>query len=372
MSANDEIFDRAVIHAVDLAKYTNGVVRRIIATLNRSDARLSAELTAAIERAGEDAFSVQRLESLLASVRSINVTAYGQIALELSSELQAFAAYEANFQTLTLQEALPAVVGVASVSAEVVAAAALARPFQGVLLRDVLADVEAQTAKRIRRAIAQGIVESRTTQQIVRDVIGTRARSYADGLLNRSRRDVEAIVRTAVSHTAGVVQDNVMEANADLIKALAWSSTIDLRTSEGCRIRDGKLYHPATHKPIGHSIPWGAGPGRLHWQCRSASVPVLKSWKAMGIDLEGDPNLAGTRASLDGQVPQEMTYAEWIKRQPFSRQVEVLGESRAKLLRDGGLSMEDLYSQRGQYLTLAELKEKSAAAFKRAGLSSAA
>lgn len=368
MSANEEIFDRAVIHAVDLAKYTNGVVRRIIATLNRSDARLAAELTIAVEKAGEGAFSVQRLESLLASVRSINVTAYGEIARELTSDLQAFAVYEANFQTLTLQEALPAVVGVASVSAEVVAAAALARPFQGVLLRDVLADVEAQTAKKIRQAIAQGVVESRTTQQIVRDVIGTRARGYADGLLNRSRRDVESIVRTAVSHTAGVVQDNVMEANADILKALKWSSTIDLRTSEGCRIRDGKLYHPATHKPIGHSIPWLSGPGRLHWQCRSASVPVLKSWREMGIDLDGETNLAGTRSSLDGQVPQETTYAEWIKKQPFSRQVDVLGESRAKLLRDGNLSMQDLYSQRGQFLTLSELRQRNALAFKKAGL----
>lgn len=369
MSANEDLFDRAVAHQVDLAKYTNGVVRRIIAVLNRSDSRLAAELQAAVDRAGEGAFNAQRLESLLGSARSLLATSYGEVGREFTAELASFAAAEAEFQIQTLREALPATVAVASVSVEQVAAAALARPFQGVLLRDVLADVEAVTAKKVRQTIAQDIVESRTTQQIVRDVIGTRARGYADGLLNRSRRDVEAIVRTAVSHTAGVVQDNVYEANADILKALKWSSTIDLRTSEGCRIRDGKLYHPATHKPIGHSIPWLSGPGRLHWQCRSASVPVLKSWREMGIDLDGDPNLSGTRASLDGQVPQETTYADWIKRQPYSRQVEVLGETRAKLLRDGDLALEDMYSQRGQYLTLAQLKEKNAAAFKRAGLS---
>lgn len=369
MSANEDLFDRAVAHQVDLAKYTNGVVRRIIAVLNRSDSRLAAELQAAVDRAGEGSFSAQRLESLLASVRSLLASSYGEVGREFTAELASFTAAEADFQIQTLREALPATVAVGAVSVEQVVAAALARPFQGVLLRDVLADVEAQTAKKIRQAIAQGVVESRTTQQIVRDVIGTRARGYADGLLNRSRRDVEAIVRTAVSHTAGVVQDNVMEANADILKALKWSSTIDLRTSSSCRVRDGKLYHPATHKPIGHSIPWLSGPGRLHWQCRSASVPVLKSWREMGIDLDGDSNLSGTRSSLDGQVPQETTYAEWIKKQPFSRQVDVLGESRAKLLRDGNLSMEDLYSQRGQYLTLAQLQEKNAAAFKRAGLS---
>lgn len=367
-AANDGLLDRAVHHQVQLAKYTNNVVRRMIALLNRVDDRLGAELALAVERAGEGSFSAERLESLLGSVRTINTAAYGEVARELTQELKDFAEYEADFQVLTLREALPAVVSVAAVSAEQVAAAAMSRPFQGTLLRDVLKDIEATTAKRIRQAIAQGVVEGRTTQQIVRDIRGTKARGYADGLLERSRRDVEAIVRTAVSHTAGVAQDAVMEANGDIIKALVWSSTIDLRTSEGCRIRDGKQYNPVTHKPIGHSIPWLGGPGRLHWNCRSASVPVLKSWREMGLDMDGDMNLSGTRASLDGQVPQETTYAEWIKKQPASRQIEVLGETRARLLREGGLSMADLYSQKGQYLTLAEIKDRDASAFRRAGL----
>ena len=88
----------------------------------------------------------------------------------------------------------------------------------------------------------------------------------------------------------------------------------------------------------------------------------------MGIDMDGSANLEGTRASLDGQIPQDITYAQWIKKQSAARQDEVLGPSRGKLLREGRLPMEALYSQKGQYLSLAELRERHAEAFRRAGL----
>ncbi len=88
----------------------------------------------------------------------------------------------------------------------------------------------------------------------------------------------------------------------------------------------------------------------------------------MGIDIEGDANIASTRASLDGQIPADKSYADWIKQQSAARQDEVLGATRGKLLREGGLKMEDLYSQKGQYLTLEELRKKEASAFKKAGL----
>lgn len=363
-TANEEIQDRAIDHAVALERYSNNVVRRIMALLGRSDDRLSAELSKVLERIGPDSFSQTRLEALLTDVRKINKAAYESIKESLTVELKELAAYEASWQAMTIEEAVPVAVNVAAVSGEQVYAAAMKRPFQGVLLKGALDDVDAQTARRIRQTISQGIVEGRTTDQIVRDIRGTRAAKYKDGLLERSRRDVEAIVRTAIGHTTGMAQDMVMEANADIIKGVRWSATLDTRTSPTCRPRDGKLYDPVTHKPIGHAFPWLAGPGRSHWRCRSASVPVLKGWKELGFD----PNIADTRASMDGQVPVELSYGDWLKKQSASRQAEVLGETRAKLFRNGGLKVEDMYSQRGQYLTLDELRERDKAAFTKAGV----
>lgn len=367
-SVNDLLLQEHIRHQVDLQGYATGVLHRLLAVLNRSDERLMAELTVKLADFDPTLFSMERLESLLTSVRSLSAAIYAELGEELTKELRDFVAYEVSYQHQMLVEHLPVAVHVAAVSAEQVYAAAMARPFQGVLLKGVWADLDTSKMKKVRQAIAQGFVEGKTTDQIIRELRGTRAKGYADGVIERDRRDVEAVVRTAIGHTACVAQDNVMTANADLIKALQWSATLDLRTSPQCRIRDRLLYTPDDHKPIGHKVPWGAGPGRLHWRCRSGQVPVLKSHKELGIDILEIEAGGKKRASMDGQLSADTSYADWIKKQSARRQDEVLGPTRGRLLRDGKLEMADLYSARGELLTLEDLRKRDVEAFKRAGL----
>lgn len=368
-SANELLLSYSIEHSVHLAQYSNYVVARILKTLNKSDQNLFAALVEALDRMDSDSFTVERLESLLGSVRAINAMAYAQLGAELTQELRDFVEYEAAFQRQVMLSVLPVQVNVAAVSVEQVYSAAMSRPFQGRLLRGWLDDLPKDRAAKIRQTVAQGFVESRTTAQIVRELRGTRAKGYADGLLNRSRRDVETVVRTAVGHFAGTVQDRHMAENADIIKSVQWRSTIDLRTSPICRVRDGLQYSADDrHKPIGHSLPWLGGPGRAHFSCRSTQTPVLKSLRELGIDIDGTLDASSTRASLDGQIPAETTYAQWLEKQSYSRQVEVLGETRAKLLRDGNLSLQDMYSTKGVYLDLSALKARNAEAFRSAGL----
>lgn len=367
-SVNEWLVDEAIRHQVDFSKYSNNVVRRIMAVLHRSDARLYQELTAALERMDPASFTVERLESMLYSVRSVNTEAFTAVRSEITTELQSFVEYESAYQRQALISVLPVQVHVAEISAGQIYAAAMARPFQGVILNSVLADLEAGAAKKIRQTIAQGFIEGRTTAQIIKDLRGTKAKGYEDGLMAGSRRDIEAVARTALGHMAGFTQDKFVEANLDLIKAVQWSSTLDLRTTKICRPRDSKLYTPDTHKPIGHSLPWLGGPGRAHWRCRSHQVSVLKSNKELGIESPDVVMPDGTRASMDGQLPKETTYGQWLEKQSAARQIEVLGPIRAALMRKGGLSLDRMYSQKGQYLTLEELRRQDAAAFRRAGL----
>lgn len=367
-SINDLLQDESIRHQVALQGYTTNVLHRLLAVLNRSDKRLMAELAVKLADFDPTLFSMERLESLLTSVRSLSAATYAELGEELTKELREFVAYELSYQHQMLTEHLPVAVHVAAVSAEQVYAAAMARPFQGVLLKGAWAELDRNKMKKVREAIAQGFVEGKTTDQIIRELRGTRAKGFEDGLIQKDRRDVEAVVRTALAHTAGVAQDNVMTANQDIIKALQWSSTLDLRTSPQCRIRDRLLYTPADHKPIGHKVPWGAGPGRLHWRCRSAQIPVLKSHKDLGIDVPEIEVGGKTRASMDGQLPADTSYADWIKKQSAARQNEVLGPTRARLLREGKLEMADLYSARGELLTLDDMRKRDAEAFKLAGL----
>ena len=98
MTANEVLLDRTIGHQVDLQHYANGVVQRLIATLNRTDADLFAQLTQALERLPAESFTVERLESMLSSVRMLNAHAYQIIDRELTTELRALTAYEAGFQ----------------------------------------------------------------------------------------------------------------------------------------------------------------------------------------------------------------------------------------------------------------------------------
>lgn len=93
---------------------------------------------------------------------------------------------------------------------------------------------------------------------------------------------------------------------------------------------------------------------------------MTKSFRDLGIDI--DELSPGTRASMDGQVPADTTYGQWLKRQSAARQDDVLGPTRGALFRRGGLTIDKFADERGRELTLAELRERDAEAFSRAGL----
>ncbi|WP_454863351.1 hypothetical protein [Pseudomonas hormoni] len=366
-TVNQIIEDEQVAHAVSLEKYKVGVVKRIIALLNRSDADLSAALSAALERLPAESSTVERLELLLDQVRLINSQAYASVAAELQNDLKELAGYEVSWQRALFESAIPNPVQVrfpiASVSAEQAYAATFSRPFQARLLKDWGPEIAADRMKKIRSAVSLGYLEGKTTDQIVRSIRGTRASGYTDGFLERPRKDLAAVVRTAVSHTAATARDEFNKANDDIIKAVRWCSTLDNRTSAPCRIRDQLQYTAVTHKPIGHKVPWLQGPGKIHWCCRSTSAPVTKSWKELGIPL--NEMTPAQRASMDGQVPGGTTYSEWLNRQSDARKIEVLGPVRAQLLKDGKLDLEDFYSPTGEWLTLDQMRARDAAAFAR-------
>ena len=93
--------------------------------------------------------------------------------------------------------------------------------------------------------------------------------------------------------------------------------------------------------------------------------PVLKSWKELGIDLQELPT--GTRASMDGQVPADLTYNKWLKGKPAAFQDDVLGPTRGKLFR-AGMPVDRFVNKAGDTLTLDDLRKRDAEFFKKAGI----
>lgn len=355
LSLNDELLDATIAHQLEIIGYSTDVSNRVIAILNRSDADLMAKLQSKLETMDANSFTVQRLEKLLVSIRALNGDVYEAVRNELYGDLKDLTAYELDYQQSHFKAVLPVDISVSTVAADAVYAAALSRPFQGKLLKEWASKIEADRMTRIRDAIRIGYIQNETISQMVQRIRGTRALKYTDGLLNIDRRVADAVVRTAVSHTANVARNRFYERNDSLIKGIRLVETLDHRTCEQCMALDGKIY------------PTDSGPRPPHhMSCRGSTSPVIKSWSELGIDAEDIPE--STRASMDGQVPEDVTYGEWLKNKPASFQDEVLGKSKGKLFRDGGLTVDRFVDRSGRSYTLDQLRERNRAAFERAGL----
>lgn len=355
-TVNQRLSDEMIAHALNVGRYSNGVVRKIAATLHEADAELSLRLAIALESLDASSFTVKRLEGLLASVRALNRQTVDTAMLTLTQELQQFAAYEVRFQYQLLMVLIPDEVLTHAplylVSPEQAYAAAMAKPFQGSLLAEHMETFSEDRMRRLVNTVRDGYLASDTTEQIVRRWCGTEAKHYQDGAQEITHRNAASIVKTAINHTAAVARTEFASKNADIIKGKVWLSTLDTRTTPLCRIRDGCRY-TLDDKPIGHTIPYLAGPGRIHWCCRSTETFITPSWRELGID--SDEMSPATRASMDGQV-SATTYGEWLQRQPYDRLVAIVGEKRARLMRDGGMRFDEFYSDKGEWLTLAQLK----------------
>lgn len=367
VKVNQALLEAQIGHQIDIAHYSNGVVNRLIGLLNKVDRDLFVQLMSALEQMPPESFTVERLDSMLMSVRMMNARAYQSMSSALNGDLSLLAGAEVEYQNNLFTRLLPVELSVATVDVGQVYAAAMARPMQGRLLKEWAGSIESDRMTRIRDAIRMGYVEGQTTSQIVQRIRGSRARGYEDGIIEIDRRNAESVVRTAIGHTAGTARDKFYQANDDLVKSLVWTSTLDTRTSPICRSRDRKRYD-MNHKPVGHTFPWLGGPGMAHWNCRSTSVPVLKSLsEILGVEGLSDFKLS-TRASMDGQVPADMSYGEWLKKQSAKRQIEILGSDRAALFRTGELPVEKFVNDKGKALTLEQLKAKELPAFEKAGL----
>lgn len=353
-TTNEAIRDLEIRHQVQVQRLSSGVVKKLIPLLDRADAEIVAKLLARGDVL-EGSFTSVRLQKLLDAVRDINHSAHVAAGKALTAELLGIAGYEAGFQQRLIGSALPMAWDFVSPSAEMLKAAVTARPFQGRLLKEWVSELGDAKARRLRDAVRLGVIQGETISQIVARVRGTKALGYADGIMNIGRRGAEAMVRTAVAHTTTAARDEMYKANADLIASEQWVSTLDTRTCPHCMALDGQKFE------VGQGTRTPA-----HIGCRCIRVPVTKSWRELGFDIDELP--PGTRATMDGQVSATETYDSWLRKQSGEVQDEALGPTRGALFRSGNLPVDRFTNRAGDELTLDQLKAKEDAAFERAGL----
>lgn len=395
-TANEELRDASLRHQIALRRYSSGLMKRIADLLEQADAELTAKLRqrlAAFEGKPAD-FTSERWKALLKDINEARAAVMTQYRDLSRSELTALAAVEAAKEATILAASIPIEYAWATVAPEQLRAIVSSRPFQGKLLRDWFRDLERADQARLTQAIQLGMAEGEPVDDIVRRVIGTRASGYTDGVLSITRRDANSIVRTAVNHVSNAARGYVWDANEDIIQCRIWSATLDGRTSAICRSRDG---HGA---PVGdNELPPGVKPlvprdarPPAHINCRSTMIAYIDGIGLVGkrpyvrdtrtrakreVDFrklareKGVPIQEIRRAWAEaniGRVPASTTYQQFLSRQPASFQDEVLGKTRGRLFRSGGLTVDQFVDRAGNELTLAQLAATRPEAFIKAGL----
>lgn len=347
-TVNEDLFDRMLVHAHNLEKYSNAQVRDVVGTLNRDVLpALLDQLQRIIPSVLENGVTghATRILQAIDSVRATMATGLKKIGGRLAEELKQFAVAEAEFTKAALKAAVPLNIDFQMPAIPTLMTLVDDTPMQGSLLSSWFDDLGARTTNNVMRAVNVGIIEGSSIGDIVSSIRGTRAANYTDGVLNATRAQAETLVRTAVAETSTQARMATYDENADVISKWQWVATLDPRTCPVCMALDGKTFPAgkATKKPP------------AHMRCRCTSVPITKSWKDLGIPGLKEPPPA-TRASMNGEVPDKINYGDWIKAQPASVQDQALGPTRAQLLRDGKVDVSS-FSSNNQTLNLQELKD---------------
>lgn len=354
-SVNERIHDLTILHAVQIERLKNAEQQKVAtfvqddllpAMIKKLDKRM-----ARIEERGLDIgpATTARLRRMIVELQTMLEQWTTGFSKDLFDRIAKIAVFEGQWAIAVMSEnvgQLPLTLETDVPAADQMAMLIDRRPVDGVLIQSMVGRLTETAKFNLDRAIRIGIAGGETNGQIA-----ARVREAT----NFSRDSAMGLTRTAVQHAAQIGRDAMYEANADIIKGIQWVATLDTRTCKRCGPIDGKVYQ----------LNQGPRPP-LHINCRCTTVPVLKSWRQIGLKVNDVPE--ATRASMNGQVPESLKFADWVKRLSPAEQDEVLGRSRGDLLRKGGLQVGDFVNRQNEVITLDDLRRRHADAFSRAGL----
>jgi SPP1 gp7 family putative phage head morphogenesis protein len=285
---NNTLFDGSLRRRIALEAQSDAQARETIKFLEK----LKADIVGKIAAAGDpNSYSVRQQRLLLASVEELHRDVYEKITNQLDSNFAKTARDQAAFEAANMRAATQLTVrGITATSAYQIAKA---RPLQGRFLDEMMADLEPGSRKRLTAALRLSFAEGES-------LLNASARIRET--LDISERGLRTLIRTSNSHIASAVADATYKNNPDIVGQYEWRSTLDMRTTPICQVRDGQIYDV------------GKGPlPPAHFSCRSTTTAILKGFPP----------------------PDRVTYPEWLKRQSADVQNEVLGKKKAEAFRNG-------------------------------------
>lgn len=391
---NQQLFDAMVRHQVGLLRFSSGVRTKVWKLLDATEAdlrhqiedRLRLQIGKPITPARQ-----QRVQALLDGLKETRLKAWKDVNATWVAEMNALALAEPGFMAGMMATAIPVELGLHMPSTQRLAAIVGTKPFMGATLKQ-WADGESKAdIARIHQQIRIGLVQGEGIPEISRRIVGSLEKNGSDGVTAKTRRNAEAITRTATNAIAAESRKALFEENKDLMSGELFTATLDSKTTPICRAYDGKVFQVGEPPDM-----------PIHWNERSVRSPIVdgevvgdRPYRAFSEQMllreyaeqngispapkkrDGLPR--GTKGDYDafakkrmreltGTVPAKTSYQEWLKGQKPELQDDILGPARGKLFREGGITLDKFVDDSGRQFTLEELGQFDKQAFEDAGL----
>ena len=342
MSTNDKIEDAITRHQVFVMRYSQGRERF-------ADDYVEKLIEAVMDRLGSDIASVSpaRLDQIVAEVAAEIDARSKEYEKSVVDEMLEFVGYQSDFNVNLLDFNTAASVTVPALA--VLQAATLLRrmplePAKSYTINEALQEYSSRKSRQIVQTVRDGVTLSQTSQEITSNI---------KNLTKLQQRQAATLARTIANYVSIQAREVVMRENPNITDSYKWIATLDGRTSLICASRDQQIFKESNDSPKPPA----------HFNCRSTIAPIIKG--------EGE-SVDAFRPALgdDGaqQVNSSTRYETWLRRQSRAFQTEVLGVARAKLFREGRISIGRFVDAQGATLTLDQLRKMEPMVFEDLGI----
>lgn len=181
----------------------------------------------------------------------------------------------------------------------------------------------------------------------------------SDAGFELTRREAVTLTRTFIQTANVNAQEAVYKANEGLFKGYRYVATLDNRTCAVCLFADGAVYKIGEPRP---SLP-------RHPRCRCLYVPIAKSWRDFGIDVDdleavvrpwtiretGPIGTGGRKIENYGKTTENFS-GWWASLSDTDKAKTAIGPVRRRLLETGAVKWDQMWDKAsGLPLTLEQM-----------------
>ena len=273
-----KIADALTKHGIDLMRVDASLRQKIIRMINGLEDELVKSLKKYdITAPAQLKFKNSRFEAFLQNANDDSKQVYSDIYKSMQGDLVDLAKAE-TIQTVNIvNRALNVELMTGRINQNVLNAMVNGALVDGAIMKDWWTKANDQLKFDVERTLRDGVLLNEPVPKLIQRIRGTQANGFKDGIMQAKRYQAAKIVRSSVMTVANTARGKTYEQNKDVMNGVQWLSTLDTRTSDTCKVLDGEAWD-FNGEPIGNTTETWLGYPPAHPNCRSTTLPVLKSW----------------------------------------------------------------------------------------------